>query len=867
MAAKDPLKRDLAEVLDNVGHGMCRACAETASAGCAHNDPESLAQRLRNVLVQWLSVTSQNSPDEIQPMFYYLEERWSTHPSGAIQVRGADWAKFEAVQSLAAELQLNVYLAQLQRTESGIDYAYGTPSDLEETDEEDDGDEDPETAKGYPKKHQPSTSTEEPLEKVEAVPSNEDVETEWSVNVLLDGRTTVELYLDAANIIQECDFFDLEDPDEEDVDGEYGHGGVSYTRDYRAQSLAIIPQRSIGHFFSRVFERDQGSDAAAVLDYFASRCLLSPEDEGHFHVLRHVCSRWKPPSWTVEDPGAGKPWIAVQKMVLPSHLALKLLRIAVRHESQDLLDSVCLGLGSVMDNHFLSQLSDALQGTMLSLELLREPLIGTITSGKMLGDRYVSVISLCNAETISEKLRQYALEALDESVRRCEGEQVMEQDGDILILIAQHYRGFEWLHNFAVPLVQKKCHDAAFAIGFMWKLYLSACQEAFPREAAFDLVKSMVRANVANFHVSQLVSLHYWQIESARREKLRSQFGPNEVRGLPYLPAPAVIATLLNLVEVMVSFGMEGELKNLSKFLAAQCHLVPEQELYHLYIPFVCALVPRLERLPGICFSDESYQHLFLGIIDTYWQKHAQAKPPMHWGMLSKELAHKCAVCTATNAFLADRNKQKHTMSNHSKTGMRSHLLDTLRKMRGVSCEEDKAAGKCHLTKLTSDHHMETKEWEVRGFNVRAMLRRVDQNHLMELLGIHYPSMMGKSPQARPAVPATYIAQGTATGSAQNCTDGIACHALDQHQKPSPTHDGSQPILQTGSEQLPLQAAMPNHPCGRSSRSPLAPVSPNHQPITGTKRKFDGVLGPSRSPPAQIAGWGQSKVVDLSSAD
>lgn len=82
-----------------------------------------------------------------------------------------------------------------------------------------------------------------------------------------------------------------------------------------------------------------------------------------------------------------------------------------------------------------------------TLSDMRIRLIRRIASGPNLGERYISVMALCNTPNLCERLRQFAFDALDVSARCCEEEPVLEQDGDTLVLIAQVYRDFDWLYN------------------------------------------------------------------------------------------------------------------------------------------------------------------------------------------------------------------------------------------------------------------------------------------------------------------------------------------------------------------------------------------------------------------------------------
>lgn len=362
-----------------------------------------------------------------------------------------------------------------------------------------------------------------------------------------------------------------------------------------------------------------------------------------------------------------------------------------------------------------------------------------------------------------------------------------------------------------------------------------------------------VRAAVANFHVSQLVSLEYWQTESARRASICERFGQSALGDLPHLPAPAVPGTLANLTEVMVALGMEEEVGTLAETLTTQCSLIPELELHNLYVPFLSILVPKLEILPGTSFLNPQYRNLFSSMIGQYWGRYAEAKPRMHWGLRSREINHsKCPTCIDLDGFLFDHHKQNHAMSNHAKAGKRVHLLQTLQRMNCLSYTEDKTAGKLQIVKRTSDFQMELKQWEVRGFNVRALLRGVNQQHLSGLLGDQYQGLTGMFPPANPP-PVTVPPKQQRVGQSFCSSPLRFGHKLSPEKK---NRYKSQPwqSAQENQENCPAdhkgessREGMSPTPC---ERIVLAPMTQNSEILCGTKRKFDGHPEPVRSCPA-----------------
>lgn len=220
MAAQNPPRQDLRQVLDNIGHPACRACIETSLPGCLHNGHDVLMERLRAILGQYITDSPQNECHVVQPIYYRFDEWRGGYDLGATQLQAPDLAKLEAVQSIAAELQVNVYLARLQRTERGITYEGGTSPNIEETEDEENDDEAPESSDDDGHVAAPETRVAEIQTSIQIprTSADEDIETDWSVNILLDNRRAIDLPLDVNCVIQGGDFFDLEDPDDEDID-------------------------------------------------------------------------------------------------------------------------------------------------------------------------------------------------------------------------------------------------------------------------------------------------------------------------------------------------------------------------------------------------------------------------------------------------------------------------------------------------------------------------------------------------------------------------------------------------------------------------------------------------------------------------
>lgn len=342
-------------------------------------------------------------------------------------------------------------------------------------------------------------------------------------------------------------------------------------------------------------------------------------------------------------------------------------------------------------------------------------------------------------------------------------------------------------------------------------------------------------------------------MESARRADICARSGQNDSENFPHLPAPVLPGTLANLVEVMIALDLHTELTTLSRALTVQCELIPELELYNLYLPFLSILITKLERISVESYSDPVYQNLFLEVVRQYWRKYAESKPQMHWFLRSREINHnKCPTCLTLDGFLFDGNKQSFSMSNHAKPsayGNRYHVLDALRKLNCLSYTEDKAAGKLHITKRTSDFQMELKQWEVRGFNVRALLRGVNQQLLTELLGAQFQSLTGIFTPINPArvtVPPKQQRAGQAF-----CSSPLRYgHKLSPEKKPQASHswDSSQDDIQIDCTAGFSQSGICVPPVGRI---PLAPISQNSDPICGTKRKHEGHHESPRNCPTQ----------------
>ncbi|KAH6660050.1 hypothetical protein BKA67DRAFT_38522 [Truncatella angustata] len=451
-------------------------------------------------------------------------------------------------------------------------------------------------------------------------------------------------------------------------------------------------------------------------------------------------------------------------------------------------------------------------------------------------------------------------DALDESVRRCELELLTQQDGERLVSIARNERDFDWLCKIAIPIVQKKQECAAFVLGFIWNLYTSALQEVFPKEAALVIVRSTAESVARSFRVSQLVSMAYWLHESRKRATLHSKTGQSIVQILPSLPAPAKIATLTNFLTVMVELGMENELMILSDSLITQRQLMPEQELFNLYIPVLRDLFLMLEKLPGTSFTEPKYQKLFVGLIGEYWEKHKNARPQMHWGLKSRETKHGCRVCLTLDGFLLDKNKNKLTMSNHASTGNKAHLCKMLASLG--DCLDYQDTGKqYHITKRTSDYQMDIKSWESCGSRIQSILRELNQYHLAKLLGRHYQSLVGVPPQACHAdssisIPQNLVTEQPGIPGYGSDVNQYAQHSTTQATQPTPSilngPQNAPPVMFSAPRSMYRVSQRAETTCNASMvpccppdsgiRIPMTPNFQNQQPAANTKRKFDGQL-------------------------
>ncbi|KAI1845264.1 hypothetical protein JX266_008574 [Neoarthrinium moseri] len=721
----DSVKEELSAVLNKLGHPVCPDCTELALPDCCHNEPGSLRKELQGIFGKWNSVITEDGVREPTPVFYCLEEWRTMEDLSSVQLQQNDLVKLETAYEAAAVAGFDVYLAHVHMEQKGFSWDHDPQDSADDLEEE--GEEDPETSQeGSERGANPDFAKNEPLDESGTrnvvVPPEEEVERQWSVEVLYqkDQKLIARLPLNTGELLQGPGFFDGEEPDDEEYedDGNDWRLGASYTREFYALALAIVPRASIGNLLSGVFERDQPENAGSVLEYFATKCIEPEKDEQSFKVLRGVCSNWPAPL-----PDDERPWVAIRKMQLVETLAIRYYTIALLHEDQDLFDSVCESLEPLYTMAFYDWLGKTLKGTTLNLTALRQPITRNIAAIPRFGDRYVAVVTLdaLHADAPTEMLAT-SIEALNASVKACEQQIMFEQDGETLLIAARFFQNLAWIESHVIPLIEKRPYDIAFAIGFSWQLYQFAEQGIFPKEEALSLVKTAVNSAIEHMQASLLLSMESWQDEMQRREQIARLSGEVADNNTLPPPPPMTSDTLINFVQILVDLKMTTELSAMIVKMTEQVSQLSEQELSRLYIPFLGKLMVKLSIHSDNFSSEATYQSLYLEMITAFWQKHITTEPQFNWSLQSQVLGCGCAACNHLNHFL--QNPYLRT------TRLESRRYDI------------------HLARTF--HSLAKQSWDARGSGVQAVFQAADQHHLATLLGIHYQTLVGLPPPGAP---------------------------------------------------------------------------------------------------------------------
>ncbi|KAI1090610.1 hypothetical protein F5B19DRAFT_315095 [Rostrohypoxylon terebratum] len=458
----------------------------------------------------------------------------------------ADLARFRRLQSLEARCHFNVFIANVEKRESGIANRNWSRAYSDGEDE------------------------------FYRCPGGHFVETDWTSRIVLsdgsDLKTPHILRMEPeSDILTEADLNTTSTCSA----GKRLPQWLKITRRYRSLALLMIPQRITTTYFLKNSMRRSDEKIADLFEYFLSKCSSSESDDEVLKTLTRLCEL----TFCAETSFKNS-------TIIPEQIIIKIFETVFRRQSQPLFDLVWNNYTTEYSPQFFSWILPRFRdSSMLSLPTLILSLDRSIFAQNTLGERFKFIRSLSDADNkLPKELEPHVFNLFDNMVGLCCQPALSEQDAEVFVSIACCYRGYEWLMKTISPFVRKKHENATFILRLCWELYVSVTQDKLQAPNAIDWLKTTISSIISRLdvrkHLADANGFQAWK-EGRGTQHVRSQ-GP--------APAPATSQTFLNLCTLLLNLGMEEALHTLAEKL-----IICQREInLTLLVPFAGCLINAL---------------------------------------------------------------------------------------------------------------------------------------------------------------------------------------------------------------------------------------------------------------------------------
>ncbi|KAL6360247.1 hypothetical protein LRP88_05951 [Fusarium phalaenopsidis] len=642
---------------------------------------------LKYALNRWLG----KSPTTRQNKYFYhiLDHDYTEASISLNGLKAQDLVRVQALKEECSKLPVDVYLALLEKMESGSvedDYDLYDMRYCDEEDEEDEEDED-----GY---HE----IDEVLQ--------------YSHNVLtlvdLDGHTvTKDLQLEEEDILQEDPFADIQ--------GREHYEGYMGTNSHTL-AVVIVPHDSLSDLFTGY------SKAPSPVTHLARRCMLPQAQPSLFTALEAILRR----AWTPTGrPGVMSP---IYRPSLDSAAVQEVVKLALQRERYDMFDEALAKSPETVEPGLLEWLNSAVA---LSSHLSGQS--EAITKLVPIPDQ-LSSIEPAALDWARQKARRCL--AASASVKHPSG-----RDGRPMVDLAFYFDDpSAFLSETVVPIVAKRKGVLAFSLGFLSQLMDKTNSGKLPLESSLRMYRSIAKSLITDTHFENVKS-HGTLKESAKRQYLDSPLEPLR-RDLSMGSSHRELGSFFSGL-IKADTGTDNLVTSFLLKLTANVPKISNTELHHLWVPFLRKITTTLDCSTMSPSELSHYQQLFTTFLKAYLERYVCREPVYNGNFVRPLVSCNCIDCERLNEFLADPacevgrfavNKQR-----------RGHLH---RKLQGAKIDcthETERVGSPQTLVVTKTFRMVAawlQTWMARRTEATKQLVHFDQNKLKKLLGDEYTAII-----------------------------------------------------------------------------------------------------------------------------
>ncbi|KAI0477057.1 hypothetical protein GGR56DRAFT_387472 [Xylariaceae sp. FL0804] len=490
--------------------------------------------------------------------------------------------------------------------------------------------------------------------------------------------------------------------------------------------LIFIPQSAMTPFLKNFTCEVDNPETQNLIIPLINQCLEPSFDTAALNVLNFFCTR---PFQS--RPAADTSWS------LPDEYTIKVLSMAIQTQNERFYEAIC--------RHIIVNLSpldyqwaiEIMWDTPLDFKLLQPPLERCVLALPNLAARYRMVVSLDRrgGHRAPRGLREVVRSLADRLVDSCYSEQLVTQDGEILVFIASAFWDFDWLVNRVGPLVRTRIKEVPFILGFICQLYTNDQEGRLHVNDSDVFLASLAWSLLVDLDVRSLISVKGF---AQHYERHGMPQGPLDAHGRQTPSPPALTSqdTLLKFARAITSIDPPDSLTMLFvSVLVMQQDRIATDELIDLYIPFIRQLPKALDDCWTISgFPTWLYHKLLCSMVNSFWDRH-DAQPRydnLNWC---------CSFCTDLKFFLLHPTRQQDAFVATDEEQAR-HIESVLQVVQA------------HCSHKVLSRTKQHSRWEVsklpdRAAEMKAQLQLFDQAELQAAFGVEYGRVTGTAPRTR----------------------------------------------------------------------------------------------------------------------
>ncbi|KAI9836173.1 MAG: hypothetical protein M1837_003436 [Sclerophora amabilis] len=686
------------------------------------SDLKDQNMRLGRSLTFWNTLIDKNYDVPVR-LAFKLSHKYTQASLCLDNLKGHDLMRVNMLKDCCAEGKFFIYLANLERRRFGSCHE-GYYPDV------------------YPDDPDAEESIHGDFHKLQEV-----FDDDLTLNTVIDlsGSVIAEEICFEENDIMQANLFS-EGPQEEDYSGFTGNEGVSATHWYRHTVAVLVPRDFRLSFLFEPATRGK-LDAKVWLQNQLQEVQENPSDESVKKETLRLCelmlqNNQHIHSEKLKRAKENSTYFSEKKLFSDDVLAM-VVKIAISLHRWSLLPKVLPALSDRLPPWIFNDIGKNLH--VLSFPSQRGWLNEVIRSQKRLHDRHQALENLVSSFRSALTTEQGSTQlSILQAWQKEQSDDVLDTaeisgkaDAQALFDIAALY-GDKVMFQQILPIVKKHVSDMNFAVTFLLCLDISGQRHSLSKE---------VRETVFRDILSDIIPVFTLQDQAPSHKRSRFTYSASGLNStLPRgadRPSESVSASdLVNLLEMCMILGLEGEIDQIFKRLKSEATTVDVSALGKIYIPLLGQLaeVIRKRQHP----LTETYRDFYRHSVESYILRFVGIEPayPVDWKRDRRGCG--CWECKDLDTFLLNPAEPSAKFSTNLRR--RNHLANRLggtynNKNYPMTTE---TAGSPHtlvVYKTDNEWKSAVSAWKKRFKTASLQLRAMHHETSKQLLGEKYEEL------------------------------------------------------------------------------------------------------------------------------